>query len=332
MKLQHTLLLPALAAAFAASAYAQTSSNDLPDAPAGHRRRPHPPQRPHRGHGHLHGPHHLPVLSAQAPKAVANFIGLAEGTKDWTDPVTGKKQHNGKPLYNGTIFHRVIPEFMIQGGDPTGTGMGDPGYNFKMSSIPISTSTVPGRLAMANSGPNTNGSQFFITEQCLRLAQPALHHLRPVRRLQRRGGQGHRPRPARRQRQAAHAGGAEESDHRARGPAACRPSPAAAPVAELPKRVINHNRVMQAFLDHKTAPTYPIEAKKAGIEGTVELDAIIGTDGLVKDLKVSWDLLCYKGRPRCRQDLALPAVFADECRLFFGQVISHPNPSKRGKS
>jgi peptidyl-prolyl cis-trans isomerase A (cyclophilin A) len=99
----------------------------------------------------------------QAPKTVANFIALAEGTKDWTDPTTQKKQHH-KPLYDGTIFHRVIPEFMIQGGDPAGTGMGDPGYTFEDELDPNLNFDVPGRLAMANSGPNTNGSQFFITE------------------------------------------------------------------------------------------------------------------------------------------------------------------------
>jgi peptidyl-prolyl cis-trans isomerase A (cyclophilin A) len=101
---------------------------------------------------------------SQAPKTVANFIGLAEGTKDWTDPVTHKKMHN-KPLYDGTIFHRVIPEFMIQGGDPAGNGMGDPGYQFEDEFDPNLNFDVPGRLAMANSGPNTDGSQFFITEQ-----------------------------------------------------------------------------------------------------------------------------------------------------------------------
>ena len=100
----------------------------------------------------------------QAPNAVANFIGLAQGTKDWTDPATSKKQHH-KPLYDGTTFHRVIPEFMIQGGDPVGTGMGDPGYTFADEFDPDLNFDVPGRLAMANSGPNTNGSQFFITEQ-----------------------------------------------------------------------------------------------------------------------------------------------------------------------
>jgi peptidyl-prolyl cis-trans isomerase A (cyclophilin A) len=99
----------------------------------------------------------------QAPIAVANFIGLAEGTKDWTDPLTLKKIH-GKRFYDGTIFHRVIPGFMIQGGDPLGTGLGDPGYMFDDEFDPALTFDQPGRLAMANSGPATNGSQFFITE------------------------------------------------------------------------------------------------------------------------------------------------------------------------
>jgi peptidyl-prolyl cis-trans isomerase A (cyclophilin A) len=100
----------------------------------------------------------------QAPKAVANFIELAEGTKDWTDPVTKKVQHH-KRYYDGTIFHRVIPEFMVQGGDPGGTGMGDPGYVFDDEFDPGLNFDRPGRLAMANSGPNTNGGQFFVTEQ-----------------------------------------------------------------------------------------------------------------------------------------------------------------------
>ena len=119
----------------------------------------------------------------QAPKTVANFIALAEGTRDWTDPATNKKQHN-KPLYNGTIFHRVIPEFMIQGGDPIGTGMGDPGYQFDDEFDPNLDFDGPGRLAMANSGPNTNGSQFFITEVPTEHPQPSPHHLWPVRRHQ----------------------------------------------------------------------------------------------------------------------------------------------------
>jgi cyclophilin family peptidyl-prolyl cis-trans isomerase len=103
------------------------------------------------------------LFPKQAPKTVANFIGLATGTKDWTNPDTHKKEH-GVPLYNGTIFHRVIPNFMIQGGDPLGTGEGGPGYSFEDEFSPDLTFDVPGRLAMANSGPNTDGSQFFITE------------------------------------------------------------------------------------------------------------------------------------------------------------------------
>jgi peptidyl-prolyl cis-trans isomerase A (cyclophilin A) len=99
----------------------------------------------------------------KAPIGVANFIGLAKGTKDWTNPVSHAKKH-GVPLYNGTIFHRVIPDFMIQGGDPAGTGEGDPGYAFKNETSPTLKFDRPGRLAYANAGPGTNGSQFFITE------------------------------------------------------------------------------------------------------------------------------------------------------------------------
>jgi peptidyl-prolyl cis-trans isomerase A (cyclophilin A) len=103
------------------------------------------------------------LFPKQAPKTVANFIGLAEGTKDWTHPATRARKH-GVPLYSGTIFHRVIPNFMIQGGDPAGNGMGDPGYSFEDEFDPSLKFDRPGRLAMANSGPNTNGSQFFITD------------------------------------------------------------------------------------------------------------------------------------------------------------------------
>jgi peptidyl-prolyl cis-trans isomerase A (cyclophilin A) len=98
-----------------------------------------------------------------APIGVANFIGLSNGTKDWTSPVTHQKKH-GVPLYDGTIFHRVIPNFMIQGGDPAGNSTGDPGYQFKNETSPDLKFDRPGRLAYANSGPDTNGSQFFITE------------------------------------------------------------------------------------------------------------------------------------------------------------------------
>ena len=99
----------------------------------------------------------------EAPLTVANFIGLAQGTKPFTDPVT-KEKLRGKPFYDGTTFHRVIPDFMIQGGDPTATGTGDPGYMFADEFDPNLNFDVPGRMAMANSGPGTNGSQFFITE------------------------------------------------------------------------------------------------------------------------------------------------------------------------
>ncbi len=97
----------------------------------------------------------------QAPKTVRNFIGLAEGTQEWTDPKV--KAKTTKPLYDGTIFHRVIAGFMIQGGDPLGTGTGGPGYNFADEFHPELQFDRPYLLAMANAGPNTNGSQFFIT-------------------------------------------------------------------------------------------------------------------------------------------------------------------------
>ncbi len=102
------------------------------------------------------------LLPDKAPKTVENFLGLAEGTKEWTHPGTGKK--GTAPLYDGTVFHRVIPEFMIQGGDPTATGTGGPGYRFADEIGPDNKFDRPGLLAMANSGPNTNGCQFFITE------------------------------------------------------------------------------------------------------------------------------------------------------------------------
>ncbi len=102
------------------------------------------------------------LFEKDAPTTVANFMELAEGKREWTHPSTRKKTSD--PLYNGTIFHRVIPQFMIQGGDPQGTGMGGPGYQFadetKGSPHRFDKS---GKLAMANAGPNTNGSQFFIT-------------------------------------------------------------------------------------------------------------------------------------------------------------------------
>lgn len=140
-----------------------SSSQDLPDSPGTQVHVSPQPTGPTAVFDTSMGRITCKLFSQQAPQTVANFIALAQGTKDWTDPTTHKKMHN-KPLYNGTQFHRVIPEFMIQGGDPTGTGMGDPGYMFEDEFDPNLNFDVPGRLAMANSGPNTNGSQFFITE------------------------------------------------------------------------------------------------------------------------------------------------------------------------
>ncbi|MGA7155541.1 MAG: peptidylprolyl isomerase [Acidobacteriaceae bacterium] len=109
------------------------------------------------------------LFDKEAPVTVANFVGLATGTKPWTDPVSSK-QVTGEPFYDGTTFHRVIPGFMIQGGDRLGTGEGDAGYYIPDEITPSLRFDVPGRLAMANSGPGTDGSQFFITEA----ANPAL--------------------------------------------------------------------------------------------------------------------------------------------------------------
>ena len=103
------------------------------------------------------------LFDKEAPLTAANFIGLATGTKTWTDPLTTKPV-SGKPFYDGTTFHRVIPGFMIQGGDRLGTGEGDAGYYVPDEISPSLRFDVPGRLAMANSGPGTDGSQFFITE------------------------------------------------------------------------------------------------------------------------------------------------------------------------
>jgi peptidyl-prolyl cis-trans isomerase A (cyclophilin A) len=287
MKLQRTLLLSALAVAFVAAAYAQTSSNDLPDAPAATAAAMTHPNGPIVVMDTSMGRITCQFFQRQAPKAVANFISLAEGTKDWTDPATGKKQHN-KPLYYGTIFHRVIPGFMIQGGDPTGTGMGDPGYQFEDEIDPNLNFDVPGRLAMANSGPNTNGSQFFITDA----PTPWLngHHTifgqcdaagilveRAIVNVPR------------------------DSNDKPLTPVVIKnvtilrvegqplpPDPNATPqpATELPKHINVSGGVMVGMLAHKTQPEYPVNARQAGISGTVVLEAVIGVDGKIQDLKV----------------------------------------------
>lgn len=101
------------------------------------------------------------LFDAETPNTVANFAGLADGTKEWTDPRSGRKVK--EPYYNGTVFHRVIADFMIQGGDPLGQGTGGPGYNFGDEFSAKLRHSKPGILSMANRGPNTNGGQFFIT-------------------------------------------------------------------------------------------------------------------------------------------------------------------------
>jgi peptidyl-prolyl cis-trans isomerase A (cyclophilin A) len=102
------------------------------------------------------------LFEKDAPKTVQNFIDLAEGKREWSHPVTRKKSNDR--LYDGTIFHRIIPNFMIQGGDPAGTGFGGPGYQFEDETKGSPHKfDKPGKLAMANAGPNTNGSQFFVT-------------------------------------------------------------------------------------------------------------------------------------------------------------------------
>jgi peptidyl-prolyl cis-trans isomerase A (cyclophilin A) len=101
------------------------------------------------------------LFNEESPKTVENFVGLAEGTTEWTDPKSGKKEK--KPMYNGTIFHRVIPNFMLQGGDPAGNGTGGPGFKIKDEFNAKLKHSKPGILSMANAGPDTGGSQFFVT-------------------------------------------------------------------------------------------------------------------------------------------------------------------------
>jgi peptidyl-prolyl cis-trans isomerase A (cyclophilin A) len=215
----------------------------------------------------------------QAPKAVANFIALAEGTKDWTDPATKKVQHH-KPFYDGTIFHRVIPDFMIQGGDPLGTGMGDPGYTFNDEFDPNLNFDAPGKLAMANSGPDTNGSQFFITEaaydslnqhytlfgQC---DDPSVLVVKAIARVE-RDGQDKPLTPV-----------VLKKVTIVREGQALQSSPGEAGVVAI------SSGMAMGLLDapHSMA-IYPIEAKKAGVSGTVVLGAVIGADGSVKELQV----------------------------------------------
>jgi peptidyl-prolyl cis-trans isomerase A (cyclophilin A) len=292
MKLTHPLLISTLAAAFAAwnslPAPAQQSAKpaeNLPDAP----------QATAAAFVHPNGPTVVMDTSMgritcqfyqrQAPRTVANFIGLAEGAIDWIDPATKTKQHN-RPYYDGTIFHRVIPAFMIQGGDPSGTGMGDPGYSFSDEFDPNLNFDQPGKLAMANSGPNTNGSQFFITElpfdslnqhytifgQC---DESSVLVVKTIARVPRDG----RDKPL--------TPVVLKKVTIVREGQPLPPSSGEAPYpGALPKFVNISAGVAQGMLISKTPPVYPTEARQAGISGTVVLAATVGTDGKVKELHV----------------------------------------------
>ena len=317
MKLTHTILPATLALAFSATALAQQTpakpADDLPDAPQATAAAMVHPNGPTVVMDTSMGRITCQFYQKQAPKAVANFIGLTEGTIDWTDPATHKKQHH-KRYYDGTTFHRVIPEFMVQGGDPTGTGTGDPGYAFDDEIDPNLNFDGPGKLAMANSGPNTNGSQFFITEQAYdslnqhytlfgQCDDSGVEVVKTIARVQRDDqdkpltpvylkrvtivldGQPMPPEPG----------------------AAAAPSPvetmAARPTtpAPQPKRVFISGGIAVAMLKDRVQPTYPPDAKAAGITGTVVMKAVIGTDGSINDLDVV-------SGPKELRDAALDAV------------------------
>ncbi len=292
MKIERSLLFSALAAGCAACAalmvFAQQSTNsEIPDAPQATAEAMTVPNGPYVVMDTSMGRITCQFFQKQAPNAVANFIALAEGTKDWTDPATQKVQHH-KRYYDGTIFHRVIPEFMIQGGDPTGTGMGDPGYKFDDEFDPNLNFDRPGRLAMANSGPNTNGSQFFITEQGYETLNQhytlfgqcddaSVDVVKAIARVER-----------------------DANDKplapvilekvtildRLPPPVPSPPPPPPSGVAQMPKRVSISAGAAQGMLVSKASPVYPIDAKQAGVQGTVVLSAIIGTDGSINDLQI----------------------------------------------
>ncbi len=178
MRKTFAILVMMMMAASAASAQSSSTAQNTPAAKTGTAAKPsgaatpavHAATKPTAIINTSAGKMTCTLFPDKAPIGVENFIGLASGTKDWKNPVSGATKH-GLPLYDGTIFHRVIPEFMIQGGDPAGNGSGDPGYKFKNETSPDLLFDRAGRLAYANAGPNTNGSQFFITE----VATPSLN-------------------------------------------------------------------------------------------------------------------------------------------------------------
>ena len=297
MKTQRTLLFPALAAFAALTVFAQQStSQEIPDAPQATPEALTVPNGPYVVMDTSMGRITCQFYQKQAPNAVANFIALAQGTKDWTDPTTNKVQHH-KHYYDGTTFHRVIPQFMIQGGDPTGTGMGGPGYAFDDEFDPGLNFDRPGRLALANSGPNTNGSQFFITElpfesgnghyvifgQC---DDSSVDVVKAIARVQRDAND--KPlSPVMLERVTI----LNQLPPVPPPPPPPPPPPGAAnaptpETAPTPRRIYISAGVAQGMLIAKTRPIYPVDAKKAGVSGTVVLSAVISTDGLIKNLRV----------------------------------------------
>jgi peptidyl-prolyl cis-trans isomerase A (cyclophilin A) len=307
MKIQRTLFFSALAAWSALVVFAQQStpaSQEIPDAPQATPEAMIVPNGPYVVMDTSMGRITCQFYQKQAPKAVANFIALAQGTKDWTDPTTNKVQHH-KRYYDGTTFHRVIPEFMIQGGDPAGTGMGGPGYAFDDEFDPNLNFDRPGRLALANSGPNTNGSQFFITElpfesgnqhyvifgQC---DDASVDVVKAIARVQR------------------------DANDKPSSPVVLQrvtifdqfppPVPPPPPGEAAPQATLRPPEIMPIsagvaaglLLSHP-APVYPIDAKQAGVSGIVEIEARIGADGAVESLHV------VSGPPLLRQ-AALDAV------------------------
>jgi peptidyl-prolyl cis-trans isomerase A (cyclophilin A) len=275
-----TALGVAALACSAAIAQQSTSSQAIPDAPQATAEATTLPNGPSVVMDTSMGRITCQFYQKQAPNAVANFIGLATGTKDWTDPTTNKVMHH-KPFFDNTTFHRVIPEFMIQGGDPTGTGTGGPGYAFDDEFDPGLNFDRPGRLAMANSGPNTNGSQFFITEvpyeslnqhytlfgQC---DDSSVSVVQAIARVGRDGND--KPLTPVVLKKVTIVPEGQQA-----------PAPAAAGAA---KRVSIGPGVAAAMLLKRTPPVYPEKARQAGISGTVELQAVISKYGTVTDLKV----------------------------------------------
>jgi peptidyl-prolyl cis-trans isomerase A (cyclophilin A) len=251
----------------------------------------------------------------QAPNAVANFIGLADGSKDWTDPTTKKVMHH-KRYFDGTTFHRVIPEFMIQGGDPTGTGMGDPGYSFDDEFDPNLNFDRPGRLAMANSGPNTNGGQFFITEQAYdslnqhytlfgQCDDASLAVVKAIARVQRDSND--KPLTPVVLEKVSIVNAVPVA---AEPPPPPPPPPGAASAAPTDEKIVNISAgVAVGNLIAKTQPIYPPDAKAQRVSGTVVLQAIIGRYGSVQQLTVV-------SGPQMLQQSALDAVKTWRYRPF----------------